>query len=430
MDIGSYFVDVKALPEDAAGFVQLIFLGTTYGYILCYASNLISDGSELLLLIPSMAGLIGSVVLPVLGAVPDGCMVLFSGLGPEAQGNNSSIASVTICTHSHQFNFFVSEQLNVGIGTLAGSTIMLLTMPWFLSILGGRVNLDPTTRQPLYKNIPKLDPPGNFDLFNCGISLSKMVHMEAYVMMLTSLTYLVIQVPGMLYINESKSEQAAGEKIFAQIGAFMCLFFFIGYLYLQYHHSGNADSLQDQTRDRYLRDAIAQKKVTLLGVMLTEYKAELLVRKEKSGKLSPYHRLGSNEENASFSPKPEQHDFSARFLKRLRKILRPFFNAYDADGNNSLQLDELRVLFEDLGESLTKQEVLDVFSKFDINHDGSIDYDEFVRGVCDYILLKQTTPKAWNYEDVYQPAAARRRLSRASTHSSNHVRHSSPFPVL
>ena len=32
-------------------------------------------------------------------------------------------------------------QLNVGIGALAGSTIMLLTIPWFLSIVGGRVNV-------------------------------------------------------------------------------------------------------------------------------------------------------------------------------------------------------------------------------------------------------------------------------------------------
>ena len=32
-----------------------------------------------------MANLVGSVVLPVLGAVPDGMMVLFSGMGPDAQ---------------------------------------------------------------------------------------------------------------------------------------------------------------------------------------------------------------------------------------------------------------------------------------------------------------------------------------------------------
>lgn len=74
---------------------------------VCSASNMISDGSELLLLVPAVAGIVGSVVLPVLGAVPDGAIVLFSGMGDNAQ-----------------------EQLSVGVGALAGSTIMLLTVPW------------------------------------------------------------------------------------------------------------------------------------------------------------------------------------------------------------------------------------------------------------------------------------------------------------
>ena len=47
----------------------------------------------------------------ILGAVPDGAIVLFSGLGQDAQ-----------------------NQISVGVGALAGSTIMLLTIPWFLSI--------------------------------------------------------------------------------------------------------------------------------------------------------------------------------------------------------------------------------------------------------------------------------------------------------
>jgi hypothetical protein len=34
------------------------------------------------------------------------------------------------------------EELQVGIGALAGSTIMLLTLPWCLAIFGGRVSLD------------------------------------------------------------------------------------------------------------------------------------------------------------------------------------------------------------------------------------------------------------------------------------------------
>ena len=50
-------------------------------------------------------------MLPVLGAIPDGMIVLFSGLGPDA-----------------------AEQLSVGVGALAGSTIMLLTIPWYVIV--------------------------------------------------------------------------------------------------------------------------------------------------------------------------------------------------------------------------------------------------------------------------------------------------------
>ena len=46
---------------------------------------MISDGSEMLLLVPAYRGIVGSVVLPVLGAVPDGAIILFSGLGSDAK---------------------------------------------------------------------------------------------------------------------------------------------------------------------------------------------------------------------------------------------------------------------------------------------------------------------------------------------------------
>ena len=57
---------------------------------------MISDGSELLLLVPSVAGIVGSCVLPVLGAVPDGMIVLFSGLGPDAQDQLDVGASLAL----------------------------------------------------------------------------------------------------------------------------------------------------------------------------------------------------------------------------------------------------------------------------------------------------------------------------------------------
>ena len=112
-------IDPATLVDEEGAVFKILFLMAVYGFILFKASNLISDGSELLLLIPSVAGIVGSVVLPILGAVPDGMIVLFSGLGDNAQ-----------------------EELSVGVGALAGSTIMLLTIPWCFALIAGRVSLD------------------------------------------------------------------------------------------------------------------------------------------------------------------------------------------------------------------------------------------------------------------------------------------------
>jgi hypothetical protein len=56
-----FFIDVSALPQTFPGLVQVVTLGLFYGYGLCYASDLVSDGSELLLLIPSAAEIVGKL---------------------------------------------------------------------------------------------------------------------------------------------------------------------------------------------------------------------------------------------------------------------------------------------------------------------------------------------------------------------------------
>jgi len=43
-----------------------------------------------------------------------------------------------------------TEQLNIGVGALAGSTVLLLTIPWSLCIFGGRVDIDGSGK-PSYK---------------------------------------------------------------------------------------------------------------------------------------------------------------------------------------------------------------------------------------------------------------------------------------
>jgi len=121
-----------SIEPSEVGLTGLLWLLLSYGYVLFKASNLISEGSDLLLLVPSLAGFVGGTVLPLLGAVPDGAILLFSGLG--------SIDTA-------------QETLSVGVGALAGSTIMLLTVPWGLSVFAGRVDIVDDT--PQYTKKPK-----------------------------------------------------------------------------------------------------------------------------------------------------------------------------------------------------------------------------------------------------------------------------------
>jgi len=97
-------------------------------------------------------------------------MVFFSGIGPTAQ-----------------------TQLSVGMGALAGSTIMLLTVPWFLSILAGRV--DVVNGECVYKvpkGQPKLTTPG---MTQSGVSPDSAVPISCRIMIATCISYIIIQAP-------------------------------------------------------------------------------------------------------------------------------------------------------------------------------------------------------------------------------------------
>jgi hypothetical protein len=214
-----FFIDVSEFPQDGYGLFQLLCVGAVYAYILCVASGWISDGSELLLLIPQVAGIVGSIVLPILGAVPDGALVLFSGLGENAQ-----------------------DTLNVGVGALAGSTIMLLTVPWVLSIIGGRVDLIDGKLN--YFARPKLTTHPDGGLFTTGVDVNDVVKNRSYLMLLTALPYLIIQVPGLFYTDLSTSEQAQGEHAYALLGFLVCVFFFCYYLYAEYNASESVEGNQ------------------------------------------------------------------------------------------------------------------------------------------------------------------------------------------
>jgi len=314
---------------------------------------MISDGSELLLLIPSIAGIVGSCVLPVLGAVPDGMIVLFSGMGPDAQ-----------------------NQLDVGVGALAGSTIMLITIPWLLSVYAGRVDIVDGVCK--YTKMGK-KAKGPIT----GVPNSPAVRKGGYVMMITSLSYIILQGPAQYYESkhENKSEVAKGEKTFALVGLFITIFLFLGYLFYQWKLSlSDNDEVAERRKTEMIIKQIEAGHVSIRGALYFEL---LQYSKDSTGLISPdapgYESIDTSA-TAVWNKLPPHAQ--QRFTAIIKNFWRKFVKKEDDTG---VAVAALGKMFVTMGEDLSPDEIQNIFRQFDVDHNGSVDLEEFVLGTTTYL---------------------------------------------
>lgn len=185
---------------------QILLMGL-YGVVLAFGAFCISEGSELLLEVVNSPGLIGGLVIPVLGAVPDAAVVIFSGLGGTAAE--------------------AQEKLAVGVGTLAGSTIMLLTIPWSVGLLLARTNIVHGESVDKHLTVPFWDLRG---LYTTGTSVDRETRINALVMIVTTISYVMIQVLALIFINNPLGKPAHKyEKWISLASAVLCLVLFAAY---------------------------------------------------------------------------------------------------------------------------------------------------------------------------------------------------------
>lgn len=156
-----------------------LFLLLAYGYLLLTAAKLLSEGSELLLTVLD-AGIIGGLLLPILGALPDSILILVSGIGgtkEEAQ-----------------------EEVLVGIGLLAGSIVMLLTVLWGSCLLLGRCDLEPVDERLTAVDKTLTRP---YDIWRTGVENDELTTLSARIMILSIIPYIVAQLPMMFNFTSS-----------------------------------------------------------------------------------------------------------------------------------------------------------------------------------------------------------------------------------
>lgn len=253
------------------------------------------------MLVPSMAGLVGGVVLPLLGAVPDGAIMLFSGLGDIESAQ---------------------ETLSVGVGALAGSTIMLLTIPWGLSVVAGRVDID-SHGNLNYNGKPKLTKGSVIaQRSSTGVAITDTVSHGAKIMMVTTIPYFLIQGPA-FFIHGPSNVLAKGEKFWALAGLVICLIGFVSYLYMQV-------SISRAGEDKGKRVAVVKKllqegRVSLSGALTADVKH--LEQKAQSGAYGSIPDNGAPDESV---------------MAYLKEVLGEAFIKYDVNQNGTLDAKEVK----------------------------------------------------------------------------------------
>lgn len=402
-------------------------------FIVGFGSSLMSEGAELLVFIPTLSGVVGSIVVPVMGQFPDIFIIIYSCFGNDAQ-----------------------DQLAVGVGALAGSTVMLLSVAWFLSIYVGRVDIDPKTGMASYKGNPKLSPDNQNFWTGTGVNLSKSTKNVVGWLVMTSLAYLIVLFPNIVYAADSTRAIAFEDKNFALAGFCICMALLIYYLCVQFINANNEDTANQLLRDELLRKSLRKKIVSLFAVMEMEMESKDLTTSSprydsssfsgSDGERGDSHKSrsrsggsagsagnrgempGANDDTIHEIDDPELFLQAAarngeaerlitgdnsRVYHRLSLILRPFFDVYDTDRSGKMELRDVPSLFHDIGERPHKASI-GIFEKL-AGKDNQISFAHFLEGTIE--LLSQ------GHKDVLMHLDNQDRIASLSHHSNDDFEH-------
>ncbi|CAN1249037.1 Sodium/calcium exchanger NCL [Linum perenne] len=280
------------------------FLIIVYGYLMFLAATYLSSGSELLLEILG-PGIVGGLFLPALGALPDAMLILVSGLSGSAETAQS--------------------QVSVGMGLLAGSTVMLLTIIWGSCILVGKCDIRESDNIAIDGKIPMIAGSGvSTDIWTCY---------AARIMALSVVPFVIVQLPQMLHTP-------AARQLAVLIGLIVSLTMLVSYCVYQV--------FQPWVQRRRL--AFAKHKHVISGILR--------------------HVCLTNS--------------SLSILDHCR-----LFGTVDQDKDNYVSASELKALiigitFEEVDFD-RDDAVSKLMSDFDTSLDAKIDENEFIHGITKWL---------------------------------------------
>ncbi|KAE8076021.1 hypothetical protein FH972_014696 [Carpinus fangiana] len=290
-----------------------VFLILVYSYLMFVGAKLLSDGSEILLEILG-PGIIGGFFLPVLNSLPDATIILASGLSGSTETAQS--------------------QVSVGMGLLAGSTVMLLTILWGTCLIVGKCDLENSVA------VDQKDTK-SFSLTGSGVSTDIWTSYAARIMIISITPLIIVQLP-QVFQETSLSHLAVLVSLVVSISLLI--------VYSLYQ------IFQPWIQKRRL--AYAKHKHVISGIL---------------------------------------RDLKMRALGRLYKddgepnteVIETLFKTIDQNSDGHLSEAELRALviginFEELDPN-TEDAIAKVMKDFDTSRDARVDVNEFVEGISRWL---------------------------------------------
>ncbi|XP_047962554.1 sodium/calcium exchanger NCL-like [Salvia hispanica] len=295
-----------------------LFLILVYGYLMFTAATYLSGGSELLLEILG-PGIVGGLFLPILGALPDAMLILVSGMSGSVETAQS--------------------QVSVGMGLLAGSTVMLLTVIWGSCILVGKCDLQ--------DNLAKDNQDTRaFSLTGSGVSTDIWTTYAGIIMAISVIPFIIVQFPQMLHYD-------SGRNLAVLIGLIVSVSLLISYCLYQVFQPWVQKRRLDYIKHRHVMSGILKH-----------------LKKRALGKLS----------TEDGRPNVE--------------VLSKLFKAIDENSDGYLSHNDLRALiigiqFNEV--SLDHSDAVEkVMREFDTSQDSRIDLPEFIVGVGKWLEEAKT----------------------------------------
>ncbi|XP_076882533.1 sodium/calcium exchanger NCL-like [Bidens hawaiensis] len=323
--------DEPELCEQTYGFMPCnttvlgnLFLILVYGYLMFLAATYLSAGSELMLEILG-PGIVGGLFLPILGALPDAMLILVSGLSGSPET--------------------AQDQVSVGMGLLAGSTVMLLTVIWGSCIIIGKCDLQDSVA------IDNQDTK-RFNLLGSGVSTDIWTSYSAMIMAASVLPFIVVQLPQIFH-------SSSGRHLAVLIGLIISILLLIAYCVYQIYQPNIQKRRIAFAKHKHVRSGILRfLKTNAFGILLND-----------QGQLN-------------------------------QEVLHKLFNSVDVNGDGHLSVMELRALVVGMqlnDINLKEDDAIDkVMKEFDTSGDEEVDFQEFVTGIAKWLEEAKRTKISYN----------------------------------